>query len=200
MSIMGKAMETVAKLVPDRAEDALISSRTMIGQAIDRLDGPVKVRGAAAFAAEHPATGMLYAALVPSTIAKGTILSIDTSAAAKASGVSLILTHDNAPKLGKPPEFSQSGGPDASGTTAMVLNTDQIAWNGQPIAVVVAESQDQAEYAATLITARYKTEEPTLSFDAIKMKAEPKRDSRGLRGGSPGCSILGRRTIWDPAA
>lgn len=172
MSVIGKAMETVAKLVPDRAEDALISSPQAIGQPIDRLDGPVKVSDTAPFAAEHPAAETVFAAVTPSTIAKGTIASLDTEAAAKAPGVLLILTHENAPKLGKPPEFSQSGGLDASGTTARVLNTDQVSWNGQPIAVVVAEMQDQAEYAASLITSEYKVADPVLSFDLEKTKAE----------------------------
>ncbi len=144
----------------------------MIGQSISRIDGPVKVTGGAPFAAEHPLPGMVYASLACSTVAKGMILSIDTEAVTKAPGVLLVLTHENAPKLKKPPEFSQSGGADASGTTAEVLNTAEVPWNGQPIAVVVAETQDQAEYAASLISATYKTVAADLSFDAKKAEAE----------------------------
>ena len=172
MSLMGKAMETVSKLMPDRPEDTLISSHSAIGKPIRGIDGPIKVTGGASFAAEHPLPGLVYASLACSTAAKATILSIDTITAAQAPGVLLILTHENAPKLKKPPEFSQSGGADASGTTAEVLNTTHISWNGQPIAVVVAETQDQAEYTASLITATYETVAADLSFDAKRGVAE----------------------------
>ncbi len=172
MSFVGKAMETVSKLVPDRPEDPLIYSRRAIGLPVDRIDGPVKVTGGAPFAAEHLLPGMAYAALACSTLAKATIVSIDTEAAAQAPGVLLILTHENAPKLSTPPEFSQSGGPEASGTTAEVLNTREVSWNGQPIAVVVAETQDQAEHAASLVHATYITAVADLSFDDKKTEAE----------------------------
>ncbi len=73
MSLIGKAMEQVAKMVPDRQEDGLITTRRAIGQSIDRLDGPVKVSGAAAFAAEHALPRMVHAAIACSTVAKGTV-------------------------------------------------------------------------------------------------------------------------------
>ena len=73
-----------------------------VGDQVSRVDGPLKVRGAARFAAEVPLRGLTYAALVPSTIARGRIVAIDTAAAAAAPGVALVMTHENAPRMKAP--------------------------------------------------------------------------------------------------
>src|SRR5207237_2668693 len=70
-----------------------------VGQPLDRTDGMLKVTGEARYAAEFSPPRLAHAVLVQSTIAKGTIVSIDTSAAEATPGVLLILTHRNAPKL-----------------------------------------------------------------------------------------------------
>src|SRR5947209_20208354 len=81
-----------------------------VGQPISRVDGRLKVTGAAKYPAEFAPQKMAYGFLVGSTIAKGTIRSIDTAAAEKAPGVLAVLTHQNAPKLGEPPNAKDSGG------------------------------------------------------------------------------------------
>src|SRR5262249_33673616 len=64
-----------------------------VGQPVSRLDGALKVRGQARFAAEVAMEGLLYAAVVHSTIPRGRITAIDTTAAEAAPGVALVMTH-----------------------------------------------------------------------------------------------------------
>ena len=71
MSILGKIVETVAHVMPDRDPDELVRQHRFLGQPISRLDGPAKVTGAAHFSAEYPVNGLVHAALVFSTISEG---------------------------------------------------------------------------------------------------------------------------------
>ncbi len=166
MSIVSKVTQAVVQFMPDRKVDELSEAHRLIGKPLDRIDGRDKVMGTAKFSAEYPLDHLCYAALAYSTVSKGTIKSIDTSAAEKASGVITVITHKNATKMKDPPLFSPSGGSEAAGSKANVLNIDDIYWNGQPVALVVAETQEQAEYAATLVQAVYKPEPAKTSFEA----------------------------------
>ena len=71
----------------------------LVGQPIDRIDGPLKVTGRAPYAYEHQVPNAAYAVMVMSSIAKGRVASIDTRAAVHAHGVLLVMTHLNSPKL-----------------------------------------------------------------------------------------------------
>src|ERR1700744_4682710 len=71
----------------------------LIGAQVSRIDGPLQVRGAARFAAEVPMEGRVYASVAYSTIPKGRIAELDTSAAQEAPGVVLVMTHENAPRM-----------------------------------------------------------------------------------------------------
>ena len=154
--------------LPGGVPDPLIRQKHgLIGTAVSRLDGPLKVRGAAAFAAERSMPGMVYAALAYSTIAKGRIATLDTAAAEAAPGVVLVMTYKNAPRMNKPAVFGSS--PSAAGPSDLtIMQENDIHWNGQPIAVVLAETQEQADHAKSLITATYITEPGTTSFAAAK--------------------------------
>ncbi|WP_428493333.1 xanthine dehydrogenase family protein molybdopterin-binding subunit [Rhodopila sp.] len=135
-----------------------------IGNALPRVDGPRKVRGEARFAAEVPLDNMLYAALVYSTIARGRIATLDTSTAEAAPGVALVMTHRNAPAMAPPALFFTE--PLAGGASSLpVMQDAAIHWNGEPVALVLAETQDQADHAASLIDVTYETEPASLSFD-----------------------------------
>jgi xanthine dehydrogenase YagR molybdenum-binding subunit len=70
-----------------------------------------------------------------------------------------------------PPLFAPTGGTDAAGSKANVLNIDEISWNGQPIAIVVADTLERAEHAASLITFQYEQAEAETSFDHAKAHA-----------------------------
>ncbi len=144
-----------------------------IGQSFSRVDGRLKVTGQATFAAEYKLENVAHAALVFSRIARGKIKSIDTSAAEDAPGVIGVLTHENAPQMKKTPVFGSAseGEPGASASSIRYLNTDEISFNGQPVAVVIAETLEQAEHAATLVAVKYEEKEARLSLDAEKLNA-----------------------------
>ncbi len=173
MSIMQKIMETVVQFMPDKDPDPLIHKHGYVGKPFSRVDGQLKVKGEATFSAEFKLENLAYAALVYSTIAKGTITKIDDSEAEKAVGVIAIITHENAPKMKDPPLYSPGGRSKGSaGSLLPVLQDENIYWDGQPIAVVVAETQEQAEYAASRFRVEYEVEEHEVSFDAVKTQAE----------------------------
>ncbi|MEV5413086.1 xanthine dehydrogenase family protein molybdopterin-binding subunit [Thermopolyspora sp. NPDC052614] len=134
------------------------------GAAAPRLDGPAKVRGQAAFAAEFAYPDMVYAALVHSTIAKGRITGLDVADARSAPGVVLVMTHENAPRMNPMPRMLTA--PKAAGGDDLpIMQDDRVHWNGQPVAVVLAQTQEQADHAASLIRVTYEQEPATTSWD-----------------------------------
>ena len=134
-----------------------------IGKPINRIDGRLKVTGKALYAAEYPLDNMAHAVLVESKIAKGTIRNIDTSAAEKVPGVITVITHQNAPKVGQNNDESGGGNPFAK--PLPVLQDNKINFYGQHIGVVIAETLEQAEYAAKLVKVTYVAQTPSLSFE-----------------------------------
>ena len=185
MSIVQDTMQSVMKkaiaLAPDSwipggASDPLIRQKHgLIGASISRVDGPKKVQGTASFAAEIPMDGMVYAALAFSTIAKGRITTIDTDEAKSAPGVVLVMTHGNAPRM-KPMPMFMSHEKAAGGNDLPVMQDDRIHWNGQPVALVLAETQDQADHAVSLIQTSYAVEPAITSLAEAKAKGtEPGR-------------------------
>ncbi|GAA3985383.1 xanthine dehydrogenase family protein molybdopterin-binding subunit [Streptomyces plumbiresistens] len=146
-----------------------------VGRPVDRRDGHAKVTGAVRFSAEHHYPNLTYATLVHATVARGTITGIDTAAAAAVPGVVAVLTHRNAPRI-KPPRklnIVRNLGPDVSGTDVDYLNTDQVFWDGQPIAVVVAETSAAANEAASLVEVTYDRLPVRVDFAAEQKNATP---------------------------
>lgn len=181
MSIKEAAQAVVTKAIqiapdawmPGATPDPLIRQKHgLVGTPVSRLDGPQKVSGTAQFAAEFPLDRMVYAALKYSTIARGRILELDTTAAKAAPGVVLIMTYQNAPRLKSAPMFMSSP-KAAAGDDLPTMQDDQIHWNGQPIALVLAETQEQADYAKSLIHATYETEASVTVFEKAKAESEP---------------------------
>lgn len=165
MSIMRKVVETIAHVMPDRDRDQLIDQHRYLGVPVDRLDARLKVTGAAPFSAEYPVEGLTHAVLAYSTIAKGVIKRVDTAEAEQAPGVLKVITHVNAPRMKVAPPFSIEGDPSSGSSLVEILNTDQISYDGQPIAIVVADIEDRAEYAASLIKISYAAEPAATSFE-----------------------------------
>ena len=129
---------------------------SFIGQPVSRVDGRQKVTGRATYAAEFQAPNLAHAAVVRSTVARGRIVSIDAAAAERAPGVVAVLTHRNAPRL---PYRPHKGAPDpAVGERLHVLQDDRVSHQGQPLALVVAETLEQARHAATLVRISYAAE------------------------------------------
>ncbi len=126
---------------------------------LDRVDGPLKVTGRARYASDQPFAGLVHAVLIQSTIARGRIATMETASAESAPGVLAVLTHRNAPKLHQPP-------PGGLGPTPpLQLQDDRILYNGQHIGVIVAETFEQALYAASLVRVTYAEEPAHTSLD-----------------------------------
>ncbi len=189
MSMLRNMMGVVAQVLPDRERDPLIDQHRVLGKPVDRIDGRAKVTGAATFTAEYQLDGLVHAAIVSSTIARGALKSLDTAAAESAPGVLRVLTHHNTPKMKVPPPFSPEGRPETGSTRVKILNTDEIYWNGQPIALVIADTQDRAEYAASLVRVTYKPEDAVVAFHAAipnaKKPAQVMGDSAEVASGKP---------------
>ncbi|HVJ43043.1 MAG TPA: xanthine dehydrogenase family protein molybdopterin-binding subunit [Dongiaceae bacterium] len=149
-----------------------------VGSSLSRVDGPLKVRGKARFAAEVAVEGLTYAALAYSTIARGRIATLETDRADQAPGVVLVMTYRNAPRM-QPPAVIMTQ-PQAAGMSSLpVMQDDSIHWNGEPVALVLAETQEQADHAASLISVTYEAEPASLIFDQAKRRA--RRPERILR-------------------
>ncbi len=160
-----------AEWLPGGRPDPLIGRRVTLGTQQARVDGADKVRGGARFAAEVPMDGLLYAALVHSTIARGRIADLDTAAAETAPGVVLVMTHRNAPRMAAPPAMGITN-PKAAGNNILPAMQDaEIRWNGQAVAVVLAETQEQADHAASLVRVRYEAGRARTRFDEGKQDA-----------------------------
>ena len=173
MSLKTKLLETIVQVMPDRQPDKLIQQKQYIGQPIDRVDGALKVTGEAAFSAEYQLANICFAALAYSSIAKGRITRLDTSRAMATAGVLTVITHENSPKLTKPPVLQLNGkGRGTAASPVPVLQGPDIHWNGQPIALVVADTQEAAEHAAALVTAEYEQEAAHTYFEAGKQHAK----------------------------
>jgi xanthine dehydrogenase YagR molybdenum-binding subunit len=153
MSILDKAMQAAISLMPDRAPDPLTESRREIGKPLSRIDGPLKVMGRARFAAEVPLRNLTYAALVHSSIARGRIETIEVAQAERAPGVLLVMTYKNAPRM-PAPGLMMADPKGAAGSDLPVMQDARIHWNGEPVAIVIAETQEQADDATLLIYVR----------------------------------------------
>ncbi len=109
------------------------STNAVTGKPMDRVDGRQKVAGTAQYSAEYPQKNLAYAVLIDSKIARGSIKSMDLSAAEKAPGVLAILTHANAPKLKPMLAFTAGGG---AAESRLPLSDSNIYHAGQYIGVV----------------------------------------------------------------
>jgi xanthine dehydrogenase YagR molybdenum-binding subunit len=115
-----------------------------VGAALDRVDGRVKVRGEALYAYEHPVDGVAYCAPVQATIARGEIRGVDAAAARALPGVVAVLSHENAPRVQ----------PVDDGELAL-LQSPRVAYRGQYVAAVVADTLEVAREAAGLVRIDY---------------------------------------------
>ena len=145
-----------------------------IGKEMSRVDGVAKVTGKAKYTAEFQVPNFAYGFVATSTIAKGTIKSIDTRDAERAPGVVRVFTHLNASKLGPnakedaPPRGNQ---PERD-KSFRALQSDKIFFNQQPIALVVAETYEQARFASRLVKVDYNAEKHVTDAEAVRGQAK----------------------------
>jgi len=136
-----------------------IEAVPLVGPGIDRVDGPQKVTGSAPYPADFSFADMAYAVLVRATVAAGRIRRIEVTAAEAAPGVLAVITHRNAPHLGRGPDTPHWRQPPPP------LQDGRILHYGQYIGIVVAETAEQAAAAARLIETDYEPAEPLLDLD-----------------------------------
>ncbi|MGC7101742.1 xanthine dehydrogenase family protein molybdopterin-binding subunit [Amycolatopsis lurida] len=132
-----------------------------VGAPLSRVDGELKVTGRASFAADHHVDGIGYGVIVGSTVGRGRITGIDTRSALGQAGVLEVITHLNAPRL---PYRPYRNFLVPQGERLHVLQDDQVRFFGQPIAVVVAETLEAAQHAASLVEVTYDAQQPILDL------------------------------------
>ena len=142
---------------PVQQEDPVSAMASYIGTATSRVDGRAKVTGMAQYAGEFKSSDLAYGAVVTSTIAKGRIAKIDASRALAVEGVLDVLTHANRPQMGSTDAaYHDDVAPE--GSPFRPLYDDAVKFNGQPIALVIADDWETARFAATLVRVEYQAE------------------------------------------
>ncbi|EGY01266.1 Putative xanthine dehydrogenase yagR molybdenum-binding subunit [Nitrospirillum viridazoti Y2] len=131
-----------------------------MGAPVARIDGRLKVTGQARYPADTPLRNLAHGVMVTSTIARGRIRSLDTTAAASVPGVLLVLTRDQAQGQLTAPKFGTGGS-----TSIQPLNEERIWHDGQMVAIVVAETPEAAREAADLVAITYDHDTPSAGFD-----------------------------------
>ena len=135
-----------------------------IGTAASRVDGPAKVTGVANYAADFSTAGLAHASVVVSSIAKGRITRMDASEALSIQGVIDVLTHQNRPHMARDDSaYKDDVAPE--GSPFRPLYDDRIRFNGQPVAVVIAEEAEIARFAASLVRVEYDQETQITDLD-----------------------------------
>ncbi|MES2466450.1 MAG: aldehyde oxidoreductase molybdenum-binding subunit PaoC [Verrucomicrobiota bacterium] len=165
-----------------------IDQLKVVGKPVDRIDGPLKTTGRAPYAYERHdvAAKQAYGWILGAAIAKGRIAAMDLTAARAAPGVVAIVTAENAGKLAKG-EFN----------TALLLGGPEIQHYHQAIALVVAETFEQARAAANLIQVKYKAAKGTYDLAAVKDTAPIAKS--GGPGGAPESKVGSFTSAFDQA-
>lgn len=153
-----------------------IDRMRVVGRAHPRIDGPLKTTGRAAYAYEHHdvVTNPAYGVIVGSAIGKGRIEKMDLTAAESAAGVIAVVTAQNAGKLGK-----------GKFNTAKLLGGPDIDHYHQAIAVVVAETFEQARAAAALVRVDYARAEGRFDLAEALKAAKLAKDPNGSDKDAP---------------
>lgn len=151
---------------------------TIIGRPISRIDGPLKVSGRATYAYEHWDVGQpLYGFIVGATVGKGRITAIDTERAERAAGVRMVMTHRNAPAQGTPDRSIRA----QYSRAFPVLSGPDIHHYGEPVALVVAVTYEQARAAAAMVDVAYDVEAGHFDFaKRLDQAYAPKAVNAGL--------------------
>jgi xanthine dehydrogenase YagR molybdenum-binding subunit len=131
----------------------------IVGTTLDRVDGRLKVTGAATYPIDVTIPGLAHAVLVGSTVTSGRIRHIAVDAAERVPGVLAVITHVNAPKLAHGPITPLGPSP------LPPFQSDVVLHYGQHVAMVVADTREQAQAAAALIETSYERDTPVLAYD-----------------------------------
>jgi len=142
-----------------------------IGTATSRVDGRAKVTGEAKYAGEFNVPGLVHGYVVESTIAKGRITRIDTSEALRIAGVIDVLTHQHRPQMANTDDGYKDDVAPEKGSPYRPLYDDRVMFNGQPVALVLAEDWETAKFAGSLVRVEYQSEAHVTDLHAQREKA-----------------------------
>lgn len=157
-------------------------STSIIGQPVTRIDGRLKVTGAATYASEHKVDNVTYGIPVVSTIASGKIAAIDTAEAERMPGVLGVVHHGNIEPLFRPAQGFENM--VRAGETRPPFEDEQIYYYGQYVALLIAETFEEAQAAAGKVRITYQTSKPQLKL--LDAPAEPDPTSKYSRGDADG--------------
>jgi xanthine dehydrogenase YagR molybdenum-binding subunit len=148
-----------------------------VGQPMSRVDGQLKVTGRATYAAEHDLPDLLHGVIVSSAVSRASDTTINTDRAMAQPGVLRVLTDFGAVQLGYP--------------------ADQVNFFGQPLAVVVATSLEQAQHGASLVEVRHTALPASSDMDAPGSAPQPAPETPDYDRGDPDGALRGAPTVLD---
>jgi xanthine dehydrogenase YagR molybdenum-binding subunit len=152
-----------------------------VGSPVTRVDGPAKVSGDARYTAEIALPGLTHLAVVGATVASGRVAAIEAGEALVSDGVLAVLTHENLPQIvGEPHLLPSLVGQAAPGQSFFPLQDDIVHYAGQPVALVVADSHERAQHAASLVRVDY---EPGAAVTTIEDGRDAAYEAERLFGG-----------------
>lgn len=153
------------------------TAAAVVGQPVARVDGVLKVTGRARYAADNPAPRLAHAVMVCSTVSAGSVEKIDSGEARKHPGVLGVLTDFRAVKL--------------------PFDPGKVAFFGQPVAVVVAETLEAAAHGATLVSVRYAGGPQLTDIDAPQAVPQPGRNQKDYSRGDPDAALRAAAVVSD---
>lgn len=154
-----------------------VVERNAVGRPLSRVDGRLKVTGQARYAADHDLPGLVHAVIVGSTVSRGSVTALASDEALSAGGVLKVLTSWDDVKLGYP------------GT--------QVNFFGQPVAIVVAETLEQAEHGASLVEVTYAAGPSLTDMDDRAAAAQPAPETPDYSRGDPDAALRSAHTVVD---
>ncbi len=182
---------TVDLIVSETSASPLAPSKeSALGAPLSRAEGPLKVSGQARYAIEQPLENMAYGVTVQSTRPAGRIVSIDTTAAKTLPGVIDVYTFQNTLKLNKPTFYGAGGGATEVFTP---IQDDVVRFNGMHVALVVADTFEQATEAASLLKIVYEDAPPIVDLDDPNAKPQP-IDAMGAKWGDAATALANAAT------
>ncbi|MGW7610251.1 xanthine dehydrogenase family protein molybdopterin-binding subunit [Streptomyces sp. NPDC054766] len=142
--------------------------RTVLGTAVERREGRDKVTGLARYAAEHATTGRAHGWPVPASVARGSVRTIDATTALRLPRVIAVLTPEDAPRLAEPDDPALA-----------VLQNSRVPHRGWPVALVVAETLEDARAGAAAVQVEYSAQEHDVTLTAGHPRAYVPQEANG---------------------
>src|SRR5919201_2163936 len=156
-------------------------SSSVIGQPVTRIDARLKITGSAAYAVEHPLRHMAHGVGIASTIGKGRIVRIDSTEAEKMPGVLAVLHHGNSAHLYRPAGSLEER--SRPGESRPPFEDENVYYYGQFVALVIAETFEQAQDAAAHMHVEYDAQPPLVRLDQAPVPSQPPQ-AQYARGGA----------------